>query len=84
MTSERQLDDACTIFGLFVGMTYHFRPVCGIGPVVGIGLFRGPGPVVSLTFVEGLCYLYSLTVVSLTYIHQKRDAEGHRHQGTEN
>ena len=59
MTSERQLDDAHTIIGVFVGMTYHFRLVCAIGPVVGIGLFGGPGPVVSLTYIQCIS-IYSL------------------------
>ena len=39
--------------GPFVGLDYEIGPFVGIGPVVGIGLFGGTGPVVSLTNMRG-------------------------------
>ena len=74
MTSERPLDDALIIIGLFVGMTYHFRPVYGIGPVVGIGLFGGPGPVVSLTYGQrsDKRYLMAIKVKSVIFTQKER------------
>ena len=41
--------------GPFVGLDYEMGPFVGIGPVVGIGLFGGTGPVVSLTYIFMLC-----------------------------
>ena len=40
--------------GPFVGLDYEIGPFVGIGPVVGIGLFGGTGPVVSLTYIFGV------------------------------
>ena len=40
--------------GPFVGLDYEIGPFVGIGPVVGIGLFGGTGPVVSLTYIYRL------------------------------
>ena len=40
--------------GPFVGLDYEIGPFVGIGPVVGIGLFGGTGPVVSLTYISQL------------------------------
>ena len=37
--------------GPFVGLDYEISPFVGIGPVVGIGLFWGTGPVVTLTYI---------------------------------
>ena len=37
--------------GPFVGLDFEIGPFVGIGPVVGIGLFGGTRPVVSLTYV---------------------------------
>ena len=40
--------------GPFVGLDYEIGPFVGIGPVVGIGLFGGTGPVVSLKYIYSI------------------------------
>ena len=42
---------SCGKNGPFVGLDHKIGPFVGIGPVVGIGLFGGTGPVVSLTYM---------------------------------
>ena len=41
----------CEKIGLFVGLDYEIDPFVGIGPVVGICLFGGTDPFVSLTSI---------------------------------
>ena len=50
MTFESRPSCGKTMIGPFVGLDYENVPFVGIGPVVGIGLFGGTDPVVSLTY----------------------------------
>ena len=50
------------------GMTSDFRSICGIGPVVGIGLIVGPILVLSLTYWRLLFSKYKGTSSSITTI----------------
>ena len=44
------------------GTTSNFRSICGIGPVVAIGLVVGPTPAVSLTYINFiLVYIHLLS-----------------------
>ena len=50
--------------GPFVGLNYEIGPFVGIGPVVGIGLFGETGPVVSLTHIQDIFWLFRQTVAN--------------------
>ena len=70
--------------GPFVEMTFESRPSCG-KIVQFVGMDYEIGLVVEIGLVMGIGMFGGIgPVVSLTYIHHKRDVEGHRHQGTEN
>ena len=54
--------------GPFVGLDNEIGPFVGIGPVVGIGLFGGTGPVVSLTYLIQLHILLRIKPHSIEVV----------------